>query len=355
MKRTIRRTSLTPVAAATLVALTLSSCGSTKSADDTATAAEPVEGTVSIAFFGLAANNTYTQSMFQKAEEVAEGLDATVEFFDGKFDGAVQSRQVQDATTSGKFDAFIIMPNDAAGIMPVVDRAIADGIRVSALEYPIGPDAASIEPQLDGLTTQVIEDVIVGAETVADSVNRACAVYTDCEVGMLWGSRKLPTDAVKVPAFVDALESSVELVAQGDANYLEADGRNLAQDMLQANPGIDVFVSVGDQMAAGAARAVTESGGTLGNEQGSVSIIGYGATTNGVEAIRNGDWFEAYALVPEDMAQKVTELTIAAARGEEISEDERSIVQTSLSEIGTVASQDTLAEFPDFLGQYSTN
>ncbi|MBB3043152.1 substrate-binding domain-containing protein [Nocardioides sp. LMS-CY] len=340
--------------ALTAVLATATACSSTEKSGGSAAAADPVSGTVDIAFFGLAANNTYTQSMFKQAEETAQGMDAKVQFFDGKFDASVQSRQVQDAITSGNYDAFIIMPNDSASILPFAQQAIDAGIKVSSLEYPIGKDPASVDLQLDGLTTQVIEDVVFGAESIADSANRACEVYEGCQVAMLWGSRKLPTDAVKVPAFKDDLDPANKLVAEGDANYLEVDGFNLATDMLQANPDINLFVTVGDQMAGGAARAVTESGRTLGNKAGSVTIIGYGATTDGVEAIRAGRWFESLALVPKDMAAKVTELTIAAARGEEPSDDERSIVQNSLSPIGVMASEKSLAENPDFVGQYST-
>lgn len=224
--------------ALTAVLATATACSSTEKSGGSAAAADPVSGTVDIAFFGLAANNTYTQSMFKQAEETAQGMDAKVQFFDGKFDASVQSRQVQDAITSGNYDAFIIMPNDSASILPFAQQAIDAGIKVSSLEYPIGKDPASVDLQLDGLTTQVIEDVVFGAESIADSANRACEVYEGCQVAMLWGSRKLPTDAVKVPAFKDDLDPANKLVAEGDANYLEVDGFNLATDMLQANPDI---------------------------------------------------------------------------------------------------------------------
>lgn len=348
-----------PAGLALAAAIALGACGSgggdgsTASGGSGTTAGGGSGEKVNVAFFGLAADNTYTQSMLEQAKADAKEIGAEVQFFDGKWDGAIQGKQVQDAITSGRFRAFIIMPNDAPSLIPIVRTAIAKEIAVAGLEYPIATDPASVEPQLDGLATQVIEDVVVGARTVAEGVNRACEAYDPCEVGMLWGSRKLPTDAVKVPVFKETLDPSVKLVAEADANYLTAEGDKVASDMLQAHSGLDVFVTVGDQMAIGAQRAVERSGRELGNGEGKVTIIGYGATDRGVEAIRQGKWMEAYALVPRDMASKALELVVKAARGEQISDDERSVVQTSLSEIGTVASRETLEQHPDFTGQYT--
>jgi len=309
---------------------------------------------VDVAFFGLSADNTYTQSMYEQAKADAEKNNAEVHFFDGKWDGATQARQMQDAITSGRYQGFILMPNDAPGLTPVAKQAIAKGIAVTALEYPLGSDPASTKLQVPGMAGQVIEDVIVGAKTVADQTNQACKAYEPpCKVGMLWGSRKLPSDAVKVPVFKKALDPDVQLVAEADANYLTAEGAKVASDFLQAHPDINVLVTVGDQMAIGAQQAVERAGKKPGNAPGEISIVGYGATDKGVEAVRDGKWFATYALVPKDMASKALELTLKAARGESVPDSEKSVVQTSLNPIGTVVTEETLKAQPEFAGQYT--
>ncbi len=352
---------LVPLAAAVIGMASVAGCGSSDDDAATTTAGTATEAAgkaasgekVRIAFFGLSADNTYTQSMYEQAKADGAGMNAEVQFFDGKWDGATQAKQVQDAVTSGRFDGLIIMPNDAPGLMPIAQQAIEKGIAVSALEYPLGSDPASTEPQLEGITTQVIEDVIVGAETVAEQTNLACEKYDPCKVGMLWGSRKLPTDAVKVPVFKEKLAEGNKLVAEADAQYLTADGRKVAADFMQAHPDINVLVTVGDQMAIGAQQAVEQAGKKLGNEPGAITIVGYGATDKGVDAVREGKWLATYALVPKDMASKAIELTVKGARGEPIADDERSIVQTGLNPIGTVVTKETLEQHPDFVGQYT--
>lgn len=348
-----------PLAAAVFGMASVTGCGSssddaTPAAGTSGASADTASGKKArIAFFGMAADSTYIQSMYEQAKADAPGLNAEIQFFDAKWDGATQAKQVQDAITSGRFDGLIIMPTDAPGILPIAKRAIDKGIVVSALEYPLGSDPASTAPQLEGLTTQVIEDVIVGAKTVAEQTNRACEKYDPCKVGMLWGSRKLPTDAVKVPVFKDELDDRVKLVAEADAQYISTAGEKVASDFLQAHPDLNVLVSVGDPMAIGAQRAVERAGKKLGNEPGAVTIVGYGATDKGVAAVRDGKWLATYALVPQDMASKVMELTVKGIRGEQIPEDQRSIVQIDLNPIGTVVTKETLEEHPDFSGQYT--
>lgn len=353
---TRRRRYVLPLAAAVLGMASITGCGA--SSDTTTTvgssAASSDDGKkVRIAFFGMTADSTYIQSMYEQAKSDAPGLNAEVQFFDAKWDGATQAKQVQDAVTSGRFDGLIIMPNDAPGILPIAEKAIAKGIAVSALEYPLGPDPASTAPQLEGITTQVIEDVIVGARTVAEQTNLACEKYDPCKVGMLWGSRKLPTDAVKVPVFKEKLDDDVQLVAEADADYIATTGEKVTSDFLQAHPDLNVLVSVGDPMSIGAQRAVERAGKKLGNEPGAITIVGYGGTDKGVAAVREGKWLATYALVPTDMASKVMELTVKGIRGEPIADDERSIVQIDLNPIGAVVTKETLEKHPDFVGQYT--
>ncbi|MEM7343932.1 MAG: hypothetical protein AAF485_06785, partial [Chloroflexota bacterium] len=63
---------------------------------------------VSIAIFHPVLGNTYTKALTDGAEEVATQLGGTIDVFgaDPAFDAVAQSNQIQDAITSGKYDAF---------------------------------------------------------------------------------------------------------------------------------------------------------------------------------------------------------------------------------------------------------
>ena len=347
---------------AVMVAICISACGSDSSSSSSSSSES--SGTASateehkLAFFGASAENIYTQYMYKAAVKKAEELGSSLEFFDGKFDGAAQIAQMQDAITSGRFDGFVAMPNDGAGIVPVAEQAIGDGIKVAAVQFPIGPDSTDAQPQIEGLTTSVIEDVVQGAEVTAESINAVCKGIDPCKVGVLWGGRAIPFEAAKQKPFKEALDPTVEVVAEADAEFLEGPGEKEAAAMLQANPDINVIASPsGDEMILGAERAIEAAGGeigTLDRPDGAIALVGYGAATAGVEHVRSGRWYSTYALLPATMGEKVVELLIAELNGEELPADERGVVQNEISPIGSNVTSQVLKEFPDFKGEWES-
>lgn len=310
--------------------------------------------TIHIAFFGLAANNTFTQSMFEAAKATAAESGADVQFFDGKFNGTVQAKQIQDAITSEKFQGFLIMPNNGPSLTPYVKQAAEAGIKVGALQYPLGPDPVSVAPQLDEVTTQIVQDVTYSGKTLAEQVNLACAAYgTPCKVAALWGNRTLPTDATIIKGFSESIAPTVEVVAQQDAGYLTAQGVTVMGNILQAHPDVNVVVTNGDQMAIGAQKAVEALGKEVGDTEGKIAIVGHGATVEAVEAIKAGAWQSSLTIVPRTMSATATRIIIDAINGKEPTPDQRSIDQSILSPIGPVATPESLGKDASFTGEYS--
>src|SRR5918997_1673854 len=81
-----------------------------------------------IAFFGFAKANSCAQATWAGIEEQArkEGIEA--EQFDPKFDAAKQVSQIQNAITSGEFQAFIAQANDGNAVVPPIREALEEGI-----------------------------------------------------------------------------------------------------------------------------------------------------------------------------------------------------------------------------------
>jgi ribose transport system substrate-binding protein len=314
------------------------------------------EEKVNIAFFGLAAENAYTQYMYDAATAEAEKMNAEVQFFDGKFEGPAQVTQMQDAITSGRFQGFIVMPNDQPGIVPVVEQALAEGIKVAALQFPVGTDPTEADPEVDGMTTQVIEDVIRGAEVTAEGINATCVDRDPCEVGILWGARSVSWEAAKEKPLKEALDSNVEIVAEADAGFLQGPGEKATADMLEAHPGLDVLATPsGDQMTTGGQRAIEAKGKEIGladRPDDAIAIVGYGAAETGVQRVRDKVWYQTYALVPETMARETTRLLIEDVRGTAPSQEQRGIVQTEISPVGDNITLEVLGENPDWKAEW---
>ncbi len=125
----------------------------TEATSDTAAASGTAAGggePVSIAFFASSSQNGYNQAVYDGIEQAAEEAgNVETEIFDGEFNAEIQFNQIEDVVASGRFDGYVIVPNDPVGIAPAAEQALAAGPTATAL-FPIGPDLDSLEPQLDG-------------------------------------------------------------------------------------------------------------------------------------------------------------------------------------------------------------
>lgn len=266
----------------------------------------------SIAFFGFAAANSFAQATWSGIQEVAEREGVEARFFDPNFDAQTQVSQIQDAIVSGEYQAFIVQANDGNAVVPAIQEAIEEGIAVVAEFTPVGTRYDTVEPQVDGMIF-VGEPPVENGEALADMAIEACGDRNPCRVVYLEGFRALPLDNARTQAFVDQLATAdnAELVARLEGGYTRESGLAAAQDVLQANPEIDVMVG-SSQAIQGAEQAIQDAG------REGILLIGNGGSEQAVDAVREGRWFACYIIPERDAGAKAAELVIAHARGEEV-------------------------------------
>ena len=77
-----------------------------------------------IAFFGFAKANSFAQATWAGVQEQAQKEGVEPEQFDPNFDSAKQVSQIQNAITSGEFQAFIVQANDGNAVFrPIRERS----------------------------------------------------------------------------------------------------------------------------------------------------------------------------------------------------------------------------------------
>lgn len=294
------------------LALTACSGGSTDggSGDETAAASGGKIGA-----FVLATANAYSQKNIEGVEMAAEEAGFEVEVFDGAFDGATQLAQMQDAIATGQYAGFVVFPNDGAAVVPGVQEAADAGIPVVAAYAPIGTSGEEDE-LIDGVIGTVLHPNAANGTELGELTVQACeeqhADSTPCKVGYISGGNSILFEQVKLEAFKAAIEDSgvdIELVSQQEGNFLVADSRTATENMLQATPDIDVIATSGDQMTIGAQQAVEDAGLT------DVSLIGNGASIEGVEQVAAGTWFGTPVFMPIDEGYLPTKMLVDAING----------------------------------------
>lgn len=300
------------LAVAALVAVGTAACGSDdEGGGGAASDGDGAKKVSKIAFFGFAGANSFAQATYAGIKEQAAKENVQVQFFDPKFDAATQVSQIQNAVTTGQFQAFVVQANDGNAVVPPIREAIQEGIKVVGEFTPIGTRYDTIEPQVDGLIF-VGEPPTENGEALGELGVEACKGMPTCEVAYLEGFKSLPLDNARTDAVKKALAAgdNVKLVASVEGGYTQDSGLKAAQNVLQAHPGVDVMIG-SSQAIEGAEQAVKDA-------DGKVKLIGNGGSRQAVKAVKDGRWFATYVSAEKSAGAKAAELAIAAARGEKV-------------------------------------
>ncbi len=329
-------------AAFAAAALVLAACGGS---DEPA----PVEAeALRIAFFASSSQNGYNQAVWVGVQDAAaEHGNVEVEIFDGQFNAELQFNQIEDIVASGRFDGFVVVPNDNVGIAPALEAANAAGIATAAALFPIGPDVNVLTPQIPGMITAA---TLVGPQAVAlaEGVVEYCAALDPCRVVIMIGQLQFPFDNVRYQAFLSVLEpeENIEIVALGEGSYDRDLSLTVMQDIIQANPQFDVLLSNADQHVAGAEIALAEAGFDLTQ----MYVAGGGATAEAIQGIRDGRWDATASGFPRSEGYFAAKNLILKLRGQPFNE------VNALNEIGPlpgfVITRETLDANPDFEAEW---
>ncbi|MDX6376728.1 MAG: ribose transport system substrate-binding protein [Gaiellaceae bacterium] len=307
---------------------------------------------VKIGYLGFGKNNPWSQWMFKAVEDEAKQFGATATFVGPpSFNPQAEAQLVCDAATSKTYDVLLIVPQDGPSIVPCTKQAIAAGIKVVAIAWAIGPDQTSKEIQVEGVTSQVLEDVLVNAKAMGEGVAESCEGIDPCEVAVQWGVRALAFDKVKPPTFYEELKAhpNVKLVCETDAQYTQDLGRTQAADCLQAHPKLHVIAAQADESARGAEKAIRAAGRTLGEGSKGVKIVSSYASQYGVKQVRAKKWVQTYYNRPQSMARTAVDLALLSVAGKEVPPY---VDQASVDDVGDVVDAAALEKHPDLVGQW---
>jgi ribose transport system substrate-binding protein len=303
---------------------------------------------VNLAFFSAWAANSYNQAIYDGALTAAAELgDVNVEMQDGGNDAGLQFSQVEDIVTSGKYDAFVLTPNDASGIEQAVATAVEAGMKGAVTLFPVGPAMDTLQPQIEGLVATAAHLPVPGARLQAEAVAEFCADKDPCRVVAIVGQMMYTTDNLRYEAYVEVFNahSNIELVQAVEGKY-DPDTTMIAMtDLLQVNPDIDAIISVADQHLVGAEIALNDAGIDLS----SVYMMGAGASDSAVAAIREGRWAATLANYPRTMGYLATQAVVKSIRGETV---DPALDMDVYGPLPAILTKEILDANPDFVGEW---
>jgi fructose transport system substrate-binding protein len=280
-----RRVGLLATAAA--VTLSLAACGggaAPATGGDAATAEQPIVGLIT-----KTDTNPFFVKMKEGAQEAADAAGVELRTFAGERDGDNEAQvQAIESLISAGAKGFLITPSDSAAIVPAIDQARAAGLLVIALDTPTEPaDAVDATFATDNYQA----GLLIGQWAKA----KFEAAGTEARIAMLdLNADQVSVDVQRDQGFlegfgIDTVDNTVigdetdpRIVGHDVTDGAEDGGRTAMENLLQADPAINLVYTINEPAAAGANAALQAAGRT------DVTIVSVDGGCPGVADVAGG-------------------------------------------------------------------
>ena len=306
------------VVAVAMIAAVIAGCGSSSSSSSTAAAPAAASSSTSSASSTTSASSSggsgtqmaifyynpspYGVASLKGAQAEAQKLGIKLDAFDANNNPQLQSTQIQDAITTGKYKAFWVWGLNDVALTPIINKALAANIKVAAADYTWGPlSTQNVLTANPHFVTTVGQSIGAESTNLIAAMNTACKKQVGtghCNIAFLPGLANYPTDTVR--------ENAMTAYYKGKPNYTftimppgmydQAASQKVAQTYFTANKNVNVFATFGDQMAAGAVTALKLAGGYTPSKN--IAVIGYGGAKEAVDQVKAGTWDATLGLYP---------------------------------------------------------
>jgi ribose transport system substrate-binding protein len=317
----VKRVTLrTTAAAAAATALLLTGCTtassqSSGSGGDSSSAAQPTATVddpkdLKVAYFSAGSSNQYLQAAIDEANTFAEENGIQVDVFDGAFDAQTQFDQMQTALTSGKYNSFVVEPNDGNLVCNMLTKdAPAAGIMVSVFNLPICGRATNLGEE----TWQPGTVTYVGGQTLdvyQAWMQQLIKAYPDGGKVALISGPDLNANSI---CFFDAAKEleqhGFEIVAQQTTDYTTPQAFQAAQTIVQANPDLDIIMSNFSGMTRGVVQA---TGGT------DIDVWDFGGDQWALDNVKSGALTSTIIMLPRQETREALQAVVDLVKGDEV-------------------------------------
>lgn len=271
------------IACVATLALALGACGGSDSSESPA--ADSATKTYRVALVMKSLANEFFINMKVGAEQHQaanpEVYELIVNGIRNESDLTAQVSLVEQMVAS-HVDAIIIAPADSKSLLPVVKRAIDQGIVV-----------VNIDNRFDqGIVQQMgIQIPFVGPDNRDGAKNVGAALAKQLsagdEVAIIAGVASAFNSQQRQAGFEDAMNAAgMNIVSIQNADWEQAKAASIASALLTEKPNLKAILCANDSMALGAIAAVRQAGKTE-----TVQIVGFDNISAANELVASGELF----------------------------------------------------------------
>lgn len=247
---------------------------------------------IKLGFVGMTLNNEYHITLANGAKSAAEGFGVSIDVQAGDqhASAAAQLTIIENMLANG-VDGIIIVPSSSEGLETALKKCKDAGIPIVNADTRLNEQVvknAGIEIPFYG--TDNYEGAKLAGQYVKENLPAGCVT------AILTGIEGQQNAADRLNGFKDGAGDHIKAVAEQTANWEVDQGYTAAQNIISANPDLQLFFCSNDNMGIGALRAVQEAG-----LQDKIDIIGFDAVSEALNLVESGDFLCTVAQYPAEM------------------------------------------------------
>lgn len=243
---------------------------------------------------------------FPFAAAIAKGFaDAAAEagaeaiILDAKGDVLKQTNDIDDLLAQG-VKGISVLPNDSAVATAWADKAAAAGVDFVASASQIGdPKTRAIDDVYESMAALVTQqEVEAGREVGLMSADLLKGIDV-AKIAIIEGAAGYAEVAQRTEGFEKGMKEAgqkYEIVAAQPGDWTAEKGEAACQNILAANPDVNLFFNQADDMVVGCARAVKSAGSDA-------KLVGFGGSKLAIAAMKAGDIDGTVCYKPEEIGR----------------------------------------------------
>lgn len=244
-------------------------------------------------------NNPFFVTLAEGAKKAAKQAGVPLTVVDASDDATKQVSDIEDLV-SKNVSVLIVNPVDSDAVTGAVEAAIAKGVRVISVDRVVnGVD----------IDCQIASDNVAGAELATQYI--VDTLGENVKTAELVGTSGASAAIDRSQGFHNIADKKLKVVASQTADFDRTQGMTVMENMLQADSSIQAVFAGNDEMALGAVEAIS---GTKKD----VLVVGFDATDDAIEAIRQGRMGATIAQQPDLIGSTAVENAIRLTKGESI-------------------------------------
>ena len=219
------------------------------------------------------ANDYRREQVFEAKKEAEKNKNINFTYSDANGQTSMLIRQIEKFIKD-KVDVIIIGTNDEEAVVPVISKAMSQGIAVIILDRGVKTENYSTFINSDNVNIGKI-----GAEYIAKRLNGKGKVL------LFEGLQKADVTHLRTKGFMDEISKHKEIeVIKRTGNYLRKDAIKETEELVKNNISVDAIFSESDSMLSGV-RSTYEK---YGLDSSKVIMVGCDYTSEAKEAIIKG-------------------------------------------------------------------